>query len=216
MDPNIIDGSHRFPVFLPDGQHFLFTLWSNHLETASRVGGIYIGSLGNNEIRKLSSDSSQAILAGNNRLLIYRNEALQAVSFDPKKLEITGALEEITPHPLFLPASGALGASASTAGDITYALSSGEGTAQLAWIEASSGNQKIIREERLRIQNLVIAPDGNRFAAQIVGRAGAEIWVADAQREVMTRLTRGGLDATGPVWSPDGRLITFSSQASGK
>ncbi len=215
LDPNIIDGSHRFPVFLPDGQHFLFTLWSNHLETASKVGGIYIGSLGNNEIRKLSSDASQAILAGNNRLLIYRNEGLQAVSFDPKKMEITSALEEITPHPLFLPASGALGASASTAGDITYALSSGEGTAQLAWIESSSGSQKIIREERLGIQNLVISPDGNRFAAQIVGRAGAEIWVGDANREVMTRLTRGGLDATGPVWSPDGRLITFSSQASG-
>ncbi len=113
LDPKIVDGSHRFPVFLPDGQHFLFTLWSNHLETASKIGGIYIGSLKNSEIRKLSSDSSQAILAGNNRLLIYRNEALQAISIDPEKLEVTGVLEEITQHPLFLPASGALGASAS-------------------------------------------------------------------------------------------------------
>jgi serine/threonine protein kinase/Tol biopolymer transport system component len=215
LDPNIIDGSHRFPVFLPDGQHFLFTLWSNHLETASKLGGIYIGSLKNREIRKLSSDSSQAILAGNNRLLIYRNEALQAISIDPEKLEVTGVLEEITSHPLFLPASGALGASASTAGDIAYALSSGEGTAQVAWVEANSGIQKIIREERLGIQNLVIAPDGNRFAAQVVGAAGAEIWVADSQRAVMTRLTRGGLDATGPVWSPDSRKVAFSSQASG-
>lgn len=215
LDPNMIDASHRFPVFLSDGQHYLFTLWSNDLETASKFGGIYLGSLKNSEIRKLSSDSSQAVLAGKNRLLIYRNEALQAISFDPEKLEITSALEEITPHPLFLPASGALGASASTAGDITYALSSGEGTAQLAWIEANNGNQKIIRDERLSIQNLVIAPDGNRFAAQLVGRAGAEIWVADAQRSVMTRLTRGGFDATGPVWSPDGRTVAFSSQASG-
>jgi Tol biopolymer transport system component len=32
---------------------------------------------------------------------------------------------------------------------------------------------------------------------------------------MMTRLTRGGFDATGPVWSPDGRFIAFSSQASG-
>ncbi len=31
----------------------------------------------------------------------------------------------------------------------------------------------------------------------------------------MTRLTRGGLDATGPVWSPDSRMVAFSSQASG-
>lgn len=214
LDPNIIDGSHRFPIFLPDGQHFLFTLWSNQLETASKVGGIYIGSLKNHEIRKLSSDSSQAILVGTNRLLIYRNKVLQAISFDSQKLEMGGALEEITSNPLFLPASGALGASASAAGDITYALLSGEGTAQIAWVEPD-GNQKIIRDERLGVQNLVTAPDGNRFAAQIVGRAGAEIWVGDGERAMMTRLTRGGLDATGPVWSPDGRFIAFASQASG-
>lgn len=214
LDPNIIDGSHRFPVFLPDGQHFLFTLWSNHLETASRVGGVYIGSLQNSEIRKLSSDSSEAILAGNNRFLICRNGVLQTISFDPKKMEIGGALEEITSNPLFLPASGALGASASAAGDIAYALLSGEGTAQIGWVEPD-GNQKIIRDERLGIQNLVVAPDGNRFAAQVVGRSGAEIWVGDGQRAMMTRLTRGGLDATGPVWSPDGRFVAFASQASG-
>jgi eukaryotic-like serine/threonine-protein kinase len=215
LDPNIIDGSHRFPVFLPDGQHFLFTLWSNHLETSAKVGGIYLGSLKNSEIRKLSTDSSQAIVAGDNRILIYRNETLLAVSLDPQKLEFTSSLEEITPHPLFLPASGALGASASNAGDIAYALSSGEGTAQLAWVDANTGNQKIIRDERLGIQNLVVAPDGNSFAAQVVGRAGAEIWVAAGQKAMMTRLTRGGFDATGPVWSPDDHFIVFSSQASG-
>lgn len=215
LDPNIIDGSHRFPVFLPDGKHFLFTLWSNHLETASKVGGIYVGSLENRGIRKLSADSSQAILAGSNRLLIYRNQGLQAVTFDPQKMEITSALEEITPDPLFLPASGVLGATGSTAGDIAYALSSGEGTAKIAWVEVKSGVQTIVRDERLGIQNLVVAPDGNRFAAQVVGRAGAEIWVADSNREVMTRLTRGGFDATGPVWSPDGRWVAFTSLSSG-
>lgn len=216
LDSSIVDGSHRFPVFLPDGQHFLFTLWSNQSETAARLGGIYVASLNGGEIRKLSSDCSAAVLAGDNRLLIYRNEALQAVTFDPKKIEITGVVEEITQHPLFLPASGALTASASRAGDIAYAISSGEGTAQLAWVDAIGATQKMIGPERLGIQNLSIAPDGKRFAAQIVSRNGAEIWVADSERSVMTRLTRGGFDATGPVWSPDGRSVAFSSQASGR
>jgi Tol biopolymer transport system component len=215
LDSNILDGSHRFPAFLPDGRHFLFTLWSNHVETAAQIGGIYVGSLDNGEIRKLSSDSSQAVLAGNNRLLIYRNESLQAVSFHPEKFEITGTLEEISAQPLFLPASGSLGASASEDGDLAYALTSGEGTSQLAWIEADGGVQKPIGAERLGIQNLVIAPDGKHFAAQVVSRAGAEIWVADSERAVMTRLTRGGFDATGPVWSADSRNVSFTSQASG-
>lgn len=215
VDPAILDGSHRFPVFLPDGEHFLFTLWSNHMETAARVGGIYAGTLSTGEIRKLSSDASQAVLAGKDRLLLYRNEALQAVAFDAEKLEMNGSIEEINRQPLYLPASGALGASASSAGEVAYAVSSGEGTALLAWVDSNSGAQKMIGQDRLGIQNLAMAPDGKHFAAQVVTRSGSEIWVADADRVVMTRLTRGGFDATGPVWSPDGKFVAFSSSASG-
>ncbi len=215
LDPKILDGSHRFPIFLPDGKNFLFTLWSNQMETASRVGGIYVGSLKNGEIRKLSADASQAIPFRNNRILIYRNNALQSVSFDLQKLEITGGVEEISTHPLYLPVSGHLAASASSNGDIAYALSSGEGLAQLGWVQADGSVQKIIREEPLSIEYLVVAPDGKGYAAQVISRSGSEIWVADDERGVMTRLTRGGFDALGPVWSADGSAIAFTSQASG-
>ena len=73
----------------------------------------------------------------------------------------------------------------------------------------------MIGHERLGIQNLVVGPDGKQFAAQLVTRNGAQIWVGDAERAVMTQLTRGALDAIGPVWSPDGRSVAFTSEASG-
>ena len=55
-----------------------------------------------------------------------------------------------------------------------------------------------------------LSPDGLRVAVGVyIEGQGAEIWVYDADRPTRTRLTfDGGGD---PVWTPDGRRITYSS-----
>jgi eukaryotic-like serine/threonine-protein kinase len=214
LDPSILDGSHRYPIFLPDAHHFLFTLWSNHLETAAKMGGIYLASFEKGVERRLTSDLSQAVLAGNDRILVHRNDALVSLSFDMRKFEVTGSAEQIASHPLYSISSGSLAASASKAEDIAYALASGEGTGQLTWLDRSGAGQGAIGHQRFGVLQLALAPDGNRFAAEVVTRSGSQVWAGDAAREMLTQLTRGGLDTHRPILSPDGSQIAFMSEES--
>jgi hypothetical protein len=53
LDTTLVDGSHRWPAFLPDGHRFIYTLWSNVLEERSERGGIYITDLDGAAPRRL-------------------------------------------------------------------------------------------------------------------------------------------------------------------
>jgi serine/threonine protein kinase len=215
LDPSILDGSHRYPIFLPDGKHFIFTLWSNHAETATKRGGIYLASIQKGIIKKLTSDTSEAALAGNNQLLVCRNQVLVALSIDLQNYQIVGEGKQIVSNPLFYPASGALAASASRNGDLAFAVGAGYETVPLSWMDNTGTIIGAFGHQRLAIENIVLSPQGTLFAAQIFGRGGAEIWIGDSKREVLSRLSRGGSDSTYPAWSPDESRIAFAGQLEG-
>jgi Tol biopolymer transport system component len=216
LDPSILDGSHRYPVRLPDGEHFLFTLWSNHLETAARIGGIYLASFEEGILRKLTPDVSRAVLVGRDRLLVRRDGALVALPFDAEKLEITGRGETIAEAPLFAPHSGAVSATGTPAGDIAFALASGEGSGRLTWLDRRGESVGTIGTERMLIRSVAPAPDGNSYAIQVATATGGNIWIGDERRQVMNRVTPEGIDATLPVWSPASDRIAYVTEASGK
>ena len=49
-------GTHRFPNFLPDGRHFLFSIAG----TSTEHNGAYVTSLDSGELRRLTDASSAA------------------------------------------------------------------------------------------------------------------------------------------------------------
>ncbi len=215
LDPKVLDVSHRFPIFLPDGHHFLFTYWSNQLQAASQVGGIYLASLEKGIERRLTPDLSQAVLVGRDRILVRRAGALVALPFDPKTFEIASAGERVTDQPRFSSSSGALAAAGTATGDLAFAPSSGETGAELVWLDRQGQRVGTFGSERLRAQILVLSPDDRNFTAQAVSASGLNIWVGDARRQVISRLTADAVDAYFPVWSPDGRRIAYESEPEG-
>ncbi len=54
-----------------------------------------------------------------------------------------------------------------------------------------------------------ISPDGQRIAVQIRSFMGSDIWVYDVSRGTSTLLTLEKGRSQNPVWTPDGRRITF-------
>jgi eukaryotic-like serine/threonine-protein kinase len=215
LDPKVLDGSHRFPVLLPDGHHFLFTFWSNQLDAASRFGGIYLGSFEKGLERRLTPDLSQAILVGGDRVVVHRDGALVGLPFDPRTFAITGGGDKITDQPRFESSSGVVSAAGTPGGDLAYALASGRTAGQLVWLDRQGKPEGTIGQERLRVGLLALASDGRSFAAQAISASGMNIWVGDDRRQVINRLTPDAVDSSNPVWSPDGRRIAYSTEAEG-
>ncbi len=64
-----------------------------------------------------------------------------------------------------------------------------------------------------------LSPDGRRVANAIHSGSGAgsagDIWIFELERRIRQRLTFEGQNAN-PIWTPDGRRITFGSTLAGK
>src|SRR5579864_2830413 len=78
-------GSAQFPVFLPDGVHFLYYLSG----VSAEQDGIYLSSLDGKENRRLLADESSVIFAAG-RLLFIRENTLMAQPFDVASRQIVG------------------------------------------------------------------------------------------------------------------------------
>ena len=86
---------HRYPTFLPDGRHFLYSIPSGQKETR----GVYLGSLDGTVKRRLLDDVTvikyMAAVPGDTAsgagwLVFGRDGALLARPFDTSRLEFTG------------------------------------------------------------------------------------------------------------------------------
>ena len=87
LDPKL-HTTHRWPFFLPDGQHFLY-LATNHSYPQAEQNGIYIASLDGKVNRLLVSSLAGAAYAQGN--LLYINQStLYAQPLDLKKRALTG------------------------------------------------------------------------------------------------------------------------------
>jgi Tol biopolymer transport system component len=85
---------------------------------------------------------------------------------------------------------------------------------QLIWTDRSGKQTGIVADKLTNLQTARISPQGDRIALQI-DTGMNDIWVLDVARNVRTRLTFGPVSNTFPVWSPDGKWISYTSDRNG-
>src|SRR6202040_4196316 len=85
--------SHRYPSFLPDGRHFLFTALNLAGSTQDEANRLYVGSIDGAPARALMPLSTNAVYA-QGYLLFMRggvgSGSLLAQAFDAERFEIRG------------------------------------------------------------------------------------------------------------------------------
>ena len=213
LDASRSENSHRWPFFLPDGQHFLF--WARN-SRGNQENVICLGTLGSLQAKVLTKSDSPAIYVSG-YLLVLRGQTLMALPFNPRRADITGEGLPVADHVAINSNTRLTVASASENGALIY--QPGEDMPpdeSLAWF-TRDGKLTGTLDQRDGIAGFTLAPDGTRLAASIynVSTGTADIWIFDLQRGTKERLTFGVGTKNYPVWTPDGKTIYYSSNAQG-
>jgi Tol biopolymer transport system component/predicted Ser/Thr protein kinase len=204
--------AHRWPQFLPDGEHFIYVALP-----AAKNGqyASFIGSLHSLKRTPLLNANGCPIYAPPGAVVFQRGEALMAQRFDPGSRKLSGDPFSIGDAPAGTQYSGHPCVSASNDG-------------VLAWENAGNPDTRVMLADRagheLRALGLPVdrwsqifpSPDGQHaILQQNLASGDVDLWTADLTTEVANRITFSqGVNTIG-TYSPDGRDILYTSTRNG-
>jgi len=197
--------THRWPFFLPDGQHFLY-LATNHSATKAEQNGIYVASLDGKLNRFLMTSLSAAAFA-QGRFLFVRDSALYAQPFDLNKFVLTGF-----PTPLADGVVVDLGVwhstfSASQTNEILYQTGASMAHSRLEWVDRQGKHLSFVGDKAI-YQSPRLSRDAQRILVNLGDPAG-DIWILDISGANKSRLTFEGYSSAEAIWSPDNSRFAF-------
>jgi serine/threonine protein kinase len=200
---------HRWPWFLPDGQHFLvFVDWSSPEDQPG--DGLYVGSLNGQNLKLVSSEITGSAAFSSGRLIFVRNGSLMAQHFDLKRFELSGSPVPLVEEESELdPAFSNANFSVSSNGPLVL-YSRVDAASELLWLDRKGHETGRIPGSGFMYPRL--SPDGRLLAMSYdPAKNGKQfIYIYDLARGLATRVSDGGSDSY-PVWSADGTKIVYVS-----
>ncbi len=214
-DPEVPDSSHRWPFFLPDGEHFLFLFWTNDISSREEYGGVYVGSLSGDEPVRLLPDASSVAYAAPGSLLVVQEDNLIAFPFDANTRRVTGEGVVVTGNVLRSRDTGYGAFTVSNEGTLIHARGESALPAQLSWYDRQ-GETTPTPLEPAPFLEIRVSPDESQAVAIIPGPSGdGELWMVDLQRGVRTRMAGGSWSLNNALWSGAGDRVLYTSQERG-
>ena len=208
------EADHTWPDVLPNGKGVIFTVMFNHTKAAQPESTSVAVASPSGKHRILINGAIRGVYATSGHLLyITKRNVLMAVPFDQNSLKITGqpiALIEGIRTGTY----GSADLAISRFGTLLYGTSVTD--RELFWVERDGKMQPVDPGWRGVMRDPVISPDGKRVAVSISNADGvSDVWIKQLDRGPGIKLTVEGRTNFEPTWTPDGRSVTYVSNAGG-
>ena len=209
LDTEAGEISHAHPYLLPDGDSLLYTVGTGE---GSRIAAF---SLSTATTRHFIASGTKPMHLFANVLLYARAGELLMTRYDPDTTETIDPIIQTMNDVRWGGWGGAenAGYAVSHNGTLIYQPS----TSALDWSRLLlldlEGNTTPIELPEGTYLHPALSPDGRSAAVTYVDRSlgTTDIWLVDIERQSATRLTpKSGTNYT-PIWTPDGKNITYVS-----
>ncbi len=213
MPVDVIKGDARYPVFLPDGRHFLYAAIGGPDKTGVRLSSL------DGEDRRILADAIGVVFAPGmsgrvGHVIFVRDNTLMGQPFDTAKFDTSGDPFPVAGSVLsFIPGGvGYIPAAVSENGILIFG---GSGPSQLVWFDRDGNTLPGSPSGSAAFWEPSISPDEKALAFRRQMGATTDIWLRDLDRGSDTRLTSNGATNLDPLWSPNGDRILFNSTRGG-
>ncbi|MET1083539.1 MAG: protein kinase, partial [Burkholderiales bacterium] len=201
---------HRFPHFLPDGEHYLFCALG-----APEGRGVYLGRLGSTDAQRLSDSDSAAVFYAPDRVLFAREGALWAQRLDLATWRPVGEPEPVaTQLAVSADLFGDVALAETAAGLIAYRAAAG--TRQFRWLDRT-GRQvgSVGSSDESQPAGAELSRDGRTVIFRRIQAGNTDLWSIETGRNVLRKLTFDATREYQAIWSPGGDRIVFTSDRKG-
>jgi serine/threonine protein kinase/Tol biopolymer transport system component len=210
LDTSLGETTHRWPDFLPDGEHFLYLA----RQASSDMGpaGVYVASLGSPSRKKVLDSLTQAHYSAPGYLLFARKNTLLAQRFDARTLNLSGdALSIVQDAGRSLDRRSDF--TVSQAGNLVYGNSDATTDVELV-ITDRTGRRLSSLETTGFPAYVLLSPDTRKVAVSELSPESetSAIWIHDLSSRVRWKFSFAGARS---AWSPDGSQLALSLARTG-
>jgi Tol biopolymer transport system component len=212
--------SHRLPQVLPGGDAVIFTVTHNRFSRWDEAQ-IWLHSRSTGVSKLLIEGGADGRYIPSGHLLYVREGALLAVSFDLKRLEVSGGPVGVVPDVMQAAYvagqpndTGAMQATVSATGTLVYVAGGPQPPTEYSVMQLDrTGQGEPLSIPPLDFRTMRLSRDSKRLALATVGR-DRSTWVYDFARGTLSKLAGAGRSST-PVWTPDGERLTYGGGSKG-